>query len=425
MPKELFVHTKTTLLPAAIAALVLSGTTHATNGYFTHGFGVRTQAVAGVGIALPQDGLAAANNPAGTALLTNRIDLGTTLFRPSRGAEIVGNMAGANGRYSADDTQSFLIPELGYVRQHSDTLSYGLAIHGNGGMNTDYKRNPFAAFGSTGSAWMNLEQLFVTPSLAYKLTPQHSVGAAVTFAYQRFEMKGVQAFDNPFFSANPGKVSNQGVDSSTGWGVKLGWIGEVTPALSLGANWSSRLEMGRFSDYSGLFAERGGFDIPASYGLGLAWKRSPALTLAADWQKIEYSSIKSVGNPLANLLAGNPLGSNNGGGFGWNDINVIKLGALYAYSEQITLRAGFSRADQPIPRSETFFNILAPGTIRDHISFGISWKPSDRGEWSVSFTHAFEETVKGSGSIPMPFGGGESNIHLKEDMVSVGYTFNL
>lgn len=408
-----------------LAGLALPGSALATNGYFTHGFGVRAQAVAGVGIALPQDGLAAANNPAGTASLNNRLDLGAAWFRPSRGASISGNGAGANGSFSGDDTENFLIPELGYVRQLSDQLSFGFALHANGGMNTDYGRNPFAPFGSSGSAGVNLEQLFITPSLAWKLDDRNSVGIATTFAYQRFEMKGVQAFANPFFSASPSDVSNKGVDSSTGWGWKLGWTGAVTPGLTLGATYSSRVEMGRFSSYKGLFAERGGFDVPASYGVGLAWQANDRLTVASDWQRIEYSDVKSVGNPLANLLTGNPLGSHNGGGFGWRDISVVKLGVVHAWSDAITLRAGVSHAQQPIPSSETFFNILAPGTIEDHVSAGISWKTGNGGEWTVSFTHALEEDVNGAGSIPLPFGGGEADVFLKEDILSLGYTFAL
>lgn len=408
-----------------LAGLVLPGSALATNGYFTHGFGVRSQGVAGVGIALPQDGLAAANNPAGTAALANRLDLGATWFRPSRGATISGNLAGANSRYDGNDTEDFLIPELGYVRQLSDQLSFGFALHANGGMNTDYGRNPFGAFGSRGSAGVNLEQLFVTPSLAWKLDARNTVGIATTFAYQRFEMKGVQAFDNPFYSAAPGDVSNKGTDYSRGWGWKLGYSGELTPTLTFGATYSSRLDMGRFSSYQGLFAERGGFDIPASYGVGLAWKYSEQTTIAGDWQRIEYSDVKSVGNPLANLLTGNPLGSRNGGGFGWRDISVIKLGVVHELNNVYTLRAGVSHAQQPIPTSETFFNILAPGTIEDHVSAGISWKTASGGEWSVSYTHAFKEHVNGSGSIPMPFGGGEADLWLKEDMLSVGYTFAL
>jgi long-chain fatty acid transport protein len=410
---------------AALAAGLLPLSAQATNGYFTHGVGARTQAVAGVSTALPQDAMVIASNPAGISALGNRLDLGVSLFRPVRGAVIEGNFAGANGRYDGNDTELFVIPELAYVRELSSELTAGIAIYGNGGMNTDYGTNPFAAFGSTGSAGVNLEQLFVTPALSWKLSEQHSVGVAATFAWQRFEMKGIGAFDNPFFTSAPGRVTNNGDSWGKGAGVKLGWTGQLTPTLTLGASWASRINMDRFERYAGLYAEQGGFDIPATYALGAAWKSSERLTLAADWQHIEYGSIKSIANPLSNLLSGNALGTRYGGGFGWRDIDVIKLGAIYQYSEQLTLRAGVSRADQPVPASETFFNILAPGTIRDHVSAGASWKTTGGSEWSLSYTHALKEWIKGQQSIPMPFGGGNANVHLKEDILTATWTLPL
>lgn len=413
------------LLAAGIAAAMLPVSVHATNGYFTHGFGARAQAVAGVSTALPQDALIAASNPAGISSLGNRMDVGVSIFRPVRGASISGNAFGADGRYDGNDTEYFLIPEFGYVRQLDNNLSLGLAIYGNGGMNTDYAVNPLSAFGATGSAGVNLEQLFVTPSLSWQASAAHSIGVAATFAWQQFEMKGVGAFDNPFFTSAPGQVTNKGDSSSRGAGIKLGWLGQLTSDLTLGASWSSRINTDRFERYRGLFAELGGFDIPATYALGAAWKTTDRLTLAADWQYIEYGSIKSIANPLMNLLEGNALGTRYGGGFGWQDIDVIKLGAVFRYTDSLILRAGISRADQPIPASETFFNILAPGTIRDHVSAGASWVTQSGGEWTVSYTHAFEERVHGQQSIPAPFGGGEANIYLKEDILTIGYSFKM
>ncbi|MBL8451234.1 MAG: long-chain fatty acid transporter, partial [Zoogloea sp.] len=146
-----------------LGALAWPGLASATNGYFSHGYGVRAQGVAGVSIALPQDGLAAAANPAGTALVGDRLDLGVSLFRPDRGASIHGNAYGADGDYSANQTRNFVIPEAGYVRRVAPDLAWGVAVYGNGGMNTDYGRNPFAAYGGSGSAGVDLSQLFVTP----------------------------------------------------------------------------------------------------------------------------------------------------------------------------------------------------------------------------------------------------------------------
>ena len=56
--------------------LLASNPVMATDGYFSHGYGIKAQGIGGVGMALPQDGLAAATNPAGTAFLKDRVDIG-------------------------------------------------------------------------------------------------------------------------------------------------------------------------------------------------------------------------------------------------------------------------------------------------------------------------------------------------------------
>ena len=64
------------------AALVTSLPALATNGTMPHGYGIKAQGMGGASIALPQDALAAANNPAGMALVGNRLDLGLAVVMP-------------------------------------------------------------------------------------------------------------------------------------------------------------------------------------------------------------------------------------------------------------------------------------------------------------------------------------------------------
>ena len=45
-----------------------------------------------------------------------------------------------------------------------------------------------------------------------------------------------------------------------------------------------------------------------------------------------------------------------------------------------TWRFGFSTGDQPIPPSEVLFNILAPGVMEEHFTFGFSRKTGASGE---------------------------------------------
>ncbi|MDF2182063.1 outer membrane protein transport protein [Neptuniibacter sp. CAU 1671] len=393
-------------------------TAQATNGYFMHGSSVKAQGMAGVSFALAHDSIKSASNPASLIALGNQYDLGLTLFTPDRSSEIEGNGFGLNGRYDANSDHHFWIPEAGFARRLNDRVAYGLAMYANGGMNTSYKQNPFASFGATGPAGVDLTQLFVTGSLAYKVNEQHSVGVGVTYVYQRFAAEGIQNFAG--ISSDPGAVSNNGHDSSNGWGLKLGWQGKVTDTLTLGASWSSKVSTDEFNRYRGLFAKHGGFDVPESYGLGFAWQFAPRWTLAGDWERIEYSEVASVGNPLS-LMA--PLGADNGPGFGWEDIEVYKLGVIYQYDARLTLRAGYSHTNQPIPSSQTLLNILAPGVIEDHLSVGASWQLTPEQTLTFSYTHALEEEVKGQNSIPGPFGGGEANLKMSQDILGVAWEY--
>lgn len=85
------------------------------------------------------------------------------------------------------------------------------------------------------------------------------------------------------------------------------------------------------------------------------------------------------------------------------------------------LRAGYSHTTQPIPQDQTFLNILAPGVVQDHLSFGATGNLSRNSELSFAYTHAFQKTVNGSGSIPALSGGGEADIHFSENIVGIAY----
>jgi long-chain fatty acid transport protein len=413
---------KKLLVTAAIAAALAPGMALATDGYFAHGYGMKSIGMGGVGIALPQDALAPATNPAGLTMVGNRIDFGATLFRPVRGAEIQGSLnPPANGSYNGNDSSSFVIPEFGYSRTIDPKLTVGVAVYGNGGMNTNYKQSPFAGYGGTNPGGVDLMQLFIAPTAAYKLSDANSVGVSLNFAYQRFKAEGLDPFKAA--SGSPNDVTNNGYDSSTGWGVRIGWTGQISPTVTLGATYQSKTKMGKLDKYSGLFANGGEFDIPENYGFGIAVKTTPKLTLAADVEQINYSKIAAVGDTVDCLFQGMcALGSANGPGFGWRDVTVLKLGASYQYREDLVLRAGFNTLRQPIPESQTFFNILAPGVVEQHLTAGATWTLANGNELTLAYMHAFKKEVNGVNSIPaVPYGGGNANLHMYEDQIGIAY----
>ena len=419
----------TTRFSALFTLSVLSSSVFATNGYFVHSSSVKSQGNAGTSIAYFQDALTIANNPAGLSWVGQRVDVGATLFRPDRSAEIKGNQMpqgypNANGTYDGNGREYFVLPELGLNYQINPDVALGLAIYGNGGMNTNYKQNPFAAYGNTGTAGVNLSQVFVSPAVSWKFTEHQSIGVAANFLYQQFEAKGINGFAG--FSQDGENLSNKGHDSSTGIGARIGWSGQfLEDRLTLGASYSSKINADRFEKYQGLFAERGDFDVPESYAIGAAYKVTPKLLVAADVQRINYSDVDSVGNTfdVNQIMQGHPFGSEQGPGFGWDDINVYKLGVSYQAHPNLTLRAGYSHSDQPVQSDQTFLNILAPGVIQDHISVGATWNVDKRQELSIAYTHALEEEVKGNQSIPAAFGGGEANLKMSQDILGIAYGY--
>jgi long-chain fatty acid transport protein len=409
----------------AAAALLTAPAAQATNGYLSHGYGVKAQGQAGVGIAWAQDALAAATNPAGTANVDSRADAGLSWFGPQRGARIQGNAFGADASYSGDGKKNFLVPELGYAKRLSSSLAAGLAVYGNGGLNTQYETNPYGRFGATGRAGVNLEQLFISPSVAWQPAAGQSLGLALNLAHQRFAAQGVGFFAG--FSQDGAHVSNQGTDTSTGVGLRLGWTGTLAPGLTLGATWASKVR-GKFDKYRGLFADGGRFDVPENYGLGAKFAATPLWTLGADCQVIRYSQVGAVGNSIAGLLKGTPLGAAGGPGFGWRDVKVLKLASSHQLNDKLVLRAGYSHASQAVPAGETFFNIPAPGVVQDHYTLGATWALGGGGEISAFGAYVPNKTVQGSNSIPpgnppAGFGGGNANVRLKETILGLSYGF--
>jgi len=120
----------------------------ATNGYFSHGFGTQSKAIAGGGGALPLDSLISATNPAGMAFIGNRIDVGAAVFNPNRSytAEDRGPGSPIPPGTVESDGDFFAIPHFGWNHELGTRAAIGVSVYGNGGLNTDYDTNIFRNF---------------------------------------------------------------------------------------------------------------------------------------------------------------------------------------------------------------------------------------------------------------------------------------
>lgn len=448
---------KKRLLGTALAAAGIL-TAHgalATDGYFPHGHGMKAKGRGGTSYAMPTDSIAGDDNPATMVFVGNRFDVGIDWFRPDRSASRSGSAGGSgilDGSADGNEKKDFFIPEFGFNYMLRPDLSLGISVVAHGGMNTDYPGGQIdpgncipPAFGGpmpTGSKTANLlcgssnlgvdlMQLVIAPTLAYKITEKHAIAVAPLIGYQQFKAYGIQAFAP--ISSDPSNLSNNGYDSSWGYGVRVGYYGELTSKISIGVTYASKIKMGDFNKYKGLFADQGGFDIPENYGVGIALKPVDKLTVALDYVRINYNKINSVGNPSNTLgcMPTPPAGPGVGGvclgasgtslGFGWQNVNVYKVGVEYQWNERLTLRAGYNHSDNPIEPRDVTFNILAPGVIKDHVTLGFTYEFEGKNELTMAYMHAFENSVTGPANNPYFNVGGTETIKLSENLLGIAW----
>lgn len=473
------------VVAAAVAAAIAAPAAYATNGYFKIGYGTKNRGLAGAGIAYAQDSLAPATNPSGISFIGNRVDFGAELFNPNRDARLDASMIGGADTGEVDSGATlFAIPHAGFAFNMGN-ITAGLSITANGGMNTRYNSNLYTdalgpAIGCNGSAFcggvpsgfagmivapppagmggtvpdavlmgfgmnpnntpalgVNLAQVIIAPTVSAKLNEDHAVGASLLVGYQRFRSYGLGLFQA--LSSSPAHVTNKGDDDAWGAGVRVGWTGNITDNVTLGASASSKIYMQEFERYEGLFAEQGDFDVPANFGVGIAVKVSPKTTVAFDVQRILYGDVAAIANqgPTADqfyaamleaLQTGSysgtgQLGTDAGWGFGWEDITVYKLGVDYAYNSQWTFRGGINYGESPIDPHQNLFNILAPGIVEKHVTVGFTYAPTAYNEISVTYMHAFREdqsyTYQGTG----PFTGFNfgTEIGMDQNAIELSY----
>lgn len=458
----------------AVAGLAMPGIASATNGYFSHGYGMTAKGMGGAATAMAKDAFGGANNPASMVFVGDRLDVGVDWFRPIRSAERTGSENGMDFT-SNSGSNDFAVPEFGFNMMMGDKMSFGVTVYGNGGMNTDYAGGEIAGGAGTvcsafetvggqpisarnnalcgnGKLGVDLMQLVIAPTFAYKVTEQHSVGVSPLIGYQRFKADGLQGFTGytsrdladagmgmaPTGSSNA-FLTNVGYDNALGYGIRFGYMGKLNDMVTVGAAYSSKIKMSSFSKYKDLFAEQGDFDMPENWNVGIAIKPIPSTTIAVDYQRINYSGVKSIANSSRTACDGiasmactsmgiaSSLGGDAGRGFGWGDVEVLKLGVEYVASPKLTLRAGYSHSDNPITGNDVTFNILAPGVVTDHYTLGFTYTVGKDAEITMSYMHAQENSVSGASlftpwTTAMGMGStGTETIKMHQDSLGIAY----
>jgi long-chain fatty acid transport protein len=460
----------TGLFACSGAALATNG--YFTHGVGTESKGM---AGTGVASPANTGGIAAATNPALALFSDEKWQIGFAVFSPTRSYtasdSIIQGQGGAftlqAGEFDSKN-EAFPIPYVAKNWQLNNGHSLSFVFYGRGGMNTEWDSGQTASFDpapgnpfgpgvlelpglyGSGTAGVDLMQAFVSLNYAIKISDTFAIGFGPVAAVQLFEATGLsnfapytQTFANTFpgifealvtdcvlaggdplvcqaqqqlpaqgqAAAGVTKLTNNGHDTSSGYGAAIGiWGG--TDRFSYGLAYQTKMSMSEFDDYSELYAESGGFDIPSTIKGGISFMATDTARINLDVEHISYSDVDSIHNPIMNLLTGcytaNPavapetsgcLGGPAGAGFGWQDVTAFKAGVEFQADDRNTWRFGFSYAEQPIPSSEVLFNILAPGVMEYHMTAGWTHERPNGNILSWSLMYAPPKKITGTSTF--------------------------
>lgn len=364
----------------------------ATNGDHMLGLSAIQNGMAGAVVAAPQDSATVLVNPAGMAELAIkdvRFDLGLGFLNPPRRV---------NGMDS--DSDLYMMPAGAVAFRVNDQLTLGMGLGGLSGMGVDFADTA----GAPGNqSIVTTKQFFkVSPGFAYRVNDRLAIGATLNLNYQSL------ALATPAFALPQNQVF--------GWGVSAGLIYKLNNQWQLGANWSSKQNMNEleWNTTAGKFTMD--MDAPQTLALGLAWKPQPGLLIEADVKKIWYADVLdsvAVGRP-AGYVGPIPAAMN----FGWSNQTVFAIAVQKDIGDKTQIRAGFNYGKSPIGQEDVNNNIGSLAVVEKHLSLGVSRKFSDKVTGSLSYVHAFKNSVT---SNVAPF----NTIELKQNLLNmqVSYQF--
>lgn len=403
------------------ALLALPMLAHATNGMLLEGYGPIAGGMGGAANAIDNGMAAAANNPATMGLMSAeaRLDLAIGHLGPK-----VSSAAGAMAAHSS--ARAYQMPAFGYGRRNG-SLSYGLAVFAQGGMGTEYAADSFLAMGSGQPVRAELGVGRLIAPVAWQVSPALTLGGSIDLVWSTLDIRmaasgaqlgqmvtgasGNLAMALPALGGAPwaridfsdgSKFSGEAI--STGWAAKLGFVYKLSDALTMGGSWHSKTALkdmrtsqggaslsafGGFSDSGRLSVDN--FQMPSQWALGLAWRATPGLTLAADIKHIGWADVMQS-------LRMRYVSAGMGGEVSfalpqhWRNQTVTAIGAAWQATPALTLRAGYNTASNPIP--DMFVNPLFPATVRSHLSAGFSYALGERSDISAVITKAPDTTVQ-------------------------------
>lgn len=400
----------------SVVAVATSFTLFA-EGYQVNTLSAKQEGMAHTGVALKLGAESMIFNPAGMAFMDNTLDLSASVSGIISEATAIHE--GVKYETSSDVSTPFQISGAFTIY---DKFKAGVTINTPYGSGIDWTDNwP----GSILNQSVKISVFNIQPTFAYRILPNLSVGAGLMIAWGNVDLnKGLvnpQTL-NAVMSTKPGFVPEMAFDKNAApasvnlkgtaevvLGFNVGAMWDINDKITVGASYRSKMDMkvkagdatltyanavaeSALSSLTNLDKANFSAQLPAVSVLsfGVSYKPIEKLTLAFDAQLSGWGAYESLDIDFAGLDKpfDQQLTKN------YSDSWAFRLGAQYAMTKRLDLRAGFIVDTTPV--NENYYNPETPGMTRLEPCVGFSFRPMSNLSIDFAFTYVAGVAREGS-----------------------------
>ncbi len=366
-----------------IAGLLLQNNTVRAGGFNLYEFGGRASALAGAIVAQSADASTVFYNPAGMVFLkSNQFYGGVTLIFPK------GNFIGAAPIFNDTvyyNKDSFFNPiGIHYAHKLGENFAAGISVTNPFGLGIDHEDN-FP--GNAISKKSLITSFYISPVVAYKVTPNFSIGIGADFVLSSINLiRNVNIFDSEgSMGYEVGDVELDGTsDLAYGFSLsmqyqkdKLGlgfmYRHTITNNFNGGnANFTlfNDLSVPQAAAIAGAVLQdqkvNTSLDYPAFFSVGANYQFTEKINIEADYMWFKWSVFDELTLDFEN---GDALDQTIP--FNYNDAWQIRIGSEYSLNEKWDLRAGYIYDKTPQPIESV--SPLLPDDDRYDIAVGFGY----------------------------------------------------
>jgi long-chain fatty acid transport protein len=334
-----------------------------------------------------------------------------------------GAVPGVPGKVKYSGTP--VIPGLHISSQYNDDVTFGFSVVSPYGLKTDYPSDSLIRYAATKS---KLQTINFTPSVAYKVNNELSVGLGLDFMQSKIWLDGIVGIASGLGGTTDAATSIYGKDSN--FSFHTGVFYKLSDKTQMGLTYHHQHSLHLKGDINAPtngalagFAATGqqakaSARLPASLRYSVTHQYDDKWTMVGDLQWTKWSVLKEIFISY-NTNAG--VASTQRLTFEYKNAWRVALGTHYKHNDEWTFKGGISYDQSPVNSNHK--GVRVPDANRFWVALGAKYKINEAFTVDAGYSHLFFKNpgiidINGARTV---IGTGKANANL----LGVQLTWNL